>query len=227
MRIVIRMLRNSRTLDALITQTKQQVMAATLLQPERSWYLLELARHLGVRPSSIQRELKALTEVGILKRIQNGNRVYFKADAACPIFNELSQILAKTVGLADVLHESLRPLADLIDVTFVYGSIAASSERSTSDVDLMVIGRASLSEIAPLLRAAERRLARPINPTVYTLHEFTGRVRRESHFLKSVLRERPVFVLGGPDELAHLVAGTKSETPSHEPARARRSSRSG
>jgi DNA-binding transcriptional ArsR family regulator len=85
MRIIVCVLRKSRILDALISQTKQRILAATLLQPERSWYLLELARHLGVRASSLQRELKLLTEAGILERHRNGNRVYFQADPACPI----------------------------------------------------------------------------------------------------------------------------------------------
>ena len=141
-RIMIRMLRTSSLMDALVSRTKQQVLSATLSQPERRWYLLELARHLGVRPSSLQRELKLLAAAGILKRDQNGNRVYFQADAACPIFAELAQILAKTVGIVDVLREILEPLRDRITVAFVYGSVAASSERSTSDIDFMVIRQA-------------------------------------------------------------------------------------
>jgi hypothetical protein len=58
MRITLRMLRRARVLEALISLTKQQILAATLLQPERSWYLLELARHLRVQPLSLQRELR-------------------------------------------------------------------------------------------------------------------------------------------------------------------------
>src|SRR6266851_4693760 len=87
---MIRMLRTSHLMDALASRTKQQALAATLLQPERRWYLLELARHLGVRPSSLQRELKLFAAAGILKRDQNGNRVYFQADdrARKPFFNK-------------------------------------------------------------------------------------------------------------------------------------------
>src|SRR5438128_5049381 len=117
MRIMIRMLRTSTLMDALVSRTKQQVLAATLLQPERRWYLLKLARHMGVRPSSLQRELKLLAAAGILKRDQNGNRVYFQADTTCPIFADLAQILAKTVGIVDVLRE-------------IFGAIAGSHHGS-------------------------------------------------------------------------------------------------
>src|SRR5712691_7998220 len=213
MRIIVRMLRTSTLLDALVSKTKQQILAATLLQPERSWYLVELARHLRLRPSSLQRELRQLTEAGILKRRKNGNRVYFQADATCPVFSELAQILFKTVGLVEILRKALEPLHNQIDVAFVYGSIAASAERSSSDIDLLVIGSAPLSRLAPLLRDLERQVGRPINPTVYGRDEFVKRVQGENHFLKNVLRSEPLFIKGGPDELAELTAGAKSKIP--------------
>jgi predicted nucleotidyltransferase len=210
-------------MDALVSRTKQQVLSATLLQPERRWYLLELARHLGVRPSSLQRELKLLAAAGILKRDQNGNRVYFQADAACPIFAELAQILAKTVGIVDVLKEMLEPLRDRITVAFVYGSVAVSSERSTSDIDLMVIGHILLSAVAPALRNAEQKLARAVNPIVYTPDEFRRRIARENHFLTSVLRGEPLFVIGDQNDLAKLTAVATDKASSDQPTGTRRS----
>jgi DNA-binding transcriptional ArsR family regulator len=219
------MLRRSPLLDVLVSKTKQQILAATLLQPERSWYLLELSRHLGLRPSSLQRELKQLTESGVLKRRQSGNRVYFQADTACPVFPELAQILFKTVGVVEALQKALEPVQNQIDVAFIYGSVAASSERSTSDIDLMVIGLVPLSKISPLLRDLERQVGRPINPTVYGRGEFMKRVHSENHFLKSVLRSEPLFIKGGPDELAKLTPGAKNKIPPHQPAGTRRPAR--
>jgi predicted nucleotidyltransferase len=219
------MVRKARVLDVLISRNKQQILAATLLQPERSWYLLELARHLSVRPSSLQRELRLLTESGILKRYQNGNRVYFQADPACPIHPELALILAKTVGVVDVLRESLHALQDRIAVAFVYGSVATSSERSTSDIDVMVIGATPLSEVAPVLRSTEEKLNRAINPTVYRPAEFRKRVQEGAHFLKTVLRQEKLFVIGTQDDLAKLNPSPTGEDASHQPAGAQRSAR--
>jgi len=209
-------------LDPLISKTKQRILAATLLQPERSWYLLELARHLGVRPSSLQRDLKLLTEAGILQRRQSGNRIYFQADPACPIFQELTQILVKTVGLVEVLREALHPLQDRIELAFVYGSVASSTERSTSDVDLLVIGAAPLSEIASVLRAVERHLGRAVNPTVYRSEEFTRKLGRRDHFLTSLLGGEPLFIVGTRDDLANLASGATDQAASDERSRTRR-----
>jgi DNA-binding transcriptional ArsR family regulator len=197
-------MRNSNLLGALISRTKQQILAATILQPDHAWYLLELARHLRVRPSTLQRELKVLGEAGILKRHKNGNRAYFEADTSCPIFRELAQILFKTVGVADVLRKALQPVASRIDVAWIYGSMADASERSHSDIDLLVVGSVSLSEMAVILRKEEGQLGRAINPTVYQPEEFMRRCKEKNHFITGVLAKEPLFILGGPHELGKL-----------------------
>ena len=73
----------------------------------------------------------------------------------------------KTVGLANVIRDALKPLADRIRWAFVYGSVARSEEHSTSDVDLMIIGRVGLADVSGPLRKAEQRLNRAANPTTY------------------------------------------------------------
>src|SRR2546422_8150887 len=117
-------MRRKSLIHVLMPQSRQAVLAATLLQPERSWYLADLARHLGVRPSSLQRELCALATVGILKRHRQGRMVYFRADSECPVYPELRGLLLKTSGLVDVLRSALAPVARNIRFAFVYGSIA-------------------------------------------------------------------------------------------------------
>jgi predicted nucleotidyltransferase len=220
-------MRTSPLADALFNRTRQQVLALTLLQPDRRWYQLELANRLGVRASSLQRELRILTAAGLLKRDQDGKRVYFQADTACPIFEDLSRILARTVGIVEALKEALEPFRDRIVVAFVYGSVADSSERTGSDVDLMVIGDVQLSEIAPALRPFERSLARPVNPTVFAPSEFGRRVARTNHFLTNVLGGKPLFIIGGQNELAQLTSGATTKNPPDEPTGTRRSARRG
>jgi predicted nucleotidyltransferase len=76
-----------------------------------------------------------------------GKHVYFKAAADSPRFSPTFKGLLKTVGLADVLREVLRPLADRIHWAFIYGSVARSEEHSGRDVDLMIIGQVGLAHV--------------------------------------------------------------------------------
>jgi len=110
--------------------------------------------------------------------------------------------MVKTVGLVDVLGAVLEPFANRIDWAFVYGSIARSEELASSDVDLMIIGRVGLADIALALRQAERRLDRPVNPTVYSREEFATKLADGHAFLHTVLDGAKLFIVGDPHELA-------------------------
>src|SRR5580692_77670 len=133
-------MRNIRTLDALLPKTRQGILAATLVQPQKAWFVSELARRMGVPSSSLQRELQDLTEAGILKSHRQGRMAYYQANTDSPLFSDLRGLLLKTAGLVDVLADALKPLASKLMLVFVYGSIASGQERSDSDIDLMVIG---------------------------------------------------------------------------------------
>jgi DNA-binding transcriptional ArsR family regulator len=189
-------------IEALFPATRNAILAATLMQPERWWYLSDLAQHLGVPPSTLQRELASLVEAGILRRKRDGNRVYFQPDPDCPLLPELTGLMTKTAGLLDVLREALAPFAGSIRWAFVYGSVARAEVRSASDVDLMVIGAVGLADLAPALRKAERRLGRPISATVYTPEEFVKKRQAGHHFLKTVLQDEKLPIMGHEHELA-------------------------
>jgi uncharacterized protein len=202
-------MRKKSLIDALMSRTRQAVLSATLLRPERSWYLVELARHLGVRPSTIQRDLAALTDVGILTSRRQGQMVYYQADSRCPVYSDLRGLLSKTTGLVDVLRRALESVADRIVCCFVYGSIARGREESVSDLDLLIIGNVALSDIAAPLREAWDRVGREISPRLYRPSELAKRLAAHDHFLLSVLKKRKLFVIGTADDLEQ-VAGRQS-----------------
>src|ERR1700689_460966 len=104
-------MRNIRSLDALLPKTRQGILAALLMQPEKAWYVSELARRMGVPSSSLQRELQNLAAAGILKTHRQGRMVYYQANAGSPLFPDLHGLLLKTAGLVEVLAEALKPLA--------------------------------------------------------------------------------------------------------------------
>jgi len=195
------MRKNAPALDSLFPSVRQRVLAATLGQPEKWWYLSELANFLHTRPSSLQRELSSLEQSGILQQRKDGRRTYFKAETRSPIFRELRSIFEKTVGLIPTLRHALQPLADNIVCAFVYGSIARREERATSDVDLLVIGNVGLADLAPSLRRTERHLGREVNVTHYSVDEFRRKVAEGDHFLTTVLKGSLQFVKGEQRDL--------------------------
>lgn len=205
MRNNIRTMRKSSVLNVLFPQVRQGVLAATLAQPDKWWYLSELADRLGTSPSSLQRELSSLAASGILLHRREGTRAYYKAETKSPVFRELRQLFEKTAGLVPILEQMLKPFGGKIQCAFVYGSVARNQERATSDVDLMVIGGAGLADLSGALRKAEARLGREVNITAYSLEEFRKKIGSRDHFLTAVLRGRKKFVKGGRGDLDEIV----------------------
>ena len=114
-------MRNCPALSALFPATRRSLLAATLVQPDKWWYLSELAQHLRTTPSSLQRELSSLVAAGLLQKRREGTRTYFKAETRSPLFPELSRLFEKdswtdtgiaaglgTVRRQDYLFHSLR-----------------------------------------------------------------------------------------------------------------------
>lgn len=195
-------MRKSSPLDALFPKTRQAILATVYRDPAREWYLSDLARQIGVTPSSLQRELTRLVSAGILRRREDGNRTYYSAETESPIFADLHGLFLRTVGLKDVIHESLERFRDRVAVAFVYGSFARRAEQPSSDVDLMIIGRIGLAELAATLKEVEKTVLRPVNPSVYTPEEVAKKLVSGHHFLSTVMRAEKLFVIGGEDDLA-------------------------
>ena len=171
----------------------------------------DIARALGKSPGTLLRELNALAEAGVLQRRSVGNQVHFQADAASPIYEDLRNILKKTVGVADVLREALAPVAQKVQAAFAYGSVARGEERPGSDLDLMIVGDVRFADVVAALAPAQETLRREVNPNVYPALEFRKKAAAGEPFLKRVLAERKIFVLGGEDDLGKPAAHRKAQ----------------
>lgn len=191
---------------ALFGQTRRVILAILYGHPDEAYYLRQLARSTGAGLGAVQREIKRLTEAGIVTRAVRGRQVYYQANRDCPVFVELKGLVVKTTGVADVLLAALGPLAGRIQLAFIYGSVARLEQKSISDLDLMVVGGVSFGEIISALTAAQERLAREVNPTVYSTAEFKAKLRAGHHFLTSVVRREKIFLTGDEHELARLGA---------------------
>ncbi|MGD9728757.1 MAG: nucleotidyltransferase domain-containing protein [Nitrospiraceae bacterium] len=180
---------------------RRQVLGLLMLHPEESFHLREIARITNTQPGTLRRELAQLAEAGVLSRERMGNLVRYRADPACPIYEELRGILKKTAGVVDLLREALAPLGDRITAAFVYGSVASGGERRASDVDVLVVGSATFEEIVRALHPCQERLRREINPNVYSHDEFRKKRRAKDAFLSRVLERSRLFILGREDDL--------------------------
>lgn len=167
-------------------------------------FVRQLTALLGEDSTNLSRELARLASLGVLACQQEGRQKYYRANPECPIFAELKSLAIKTAGAGDVLREALAPLAERVKVAFLYGSLSRGEENARSDADVMVIGKVAFGEVVQALRAAEEKLGREVNPTVYSPSEFKTKVAAKHHFLATVLSSSKIFLIGNKYDLGKL-----------------------
>jgi len=189
--------------DALFTKVQQRVLGVLFGNPGRSFYANEVIALAGSGTGAVQRELTHLEAAGLVTVTRVGKQKHYQANAAAPVFEELRGLVLKTSGLADVLRAALAPLAAQVSAAFVYGSVAKGQDTAQSDIDLMVVSDSlSYADLFAALEDSANRLGRPVNPTVYSQHELAKRVREDNAFLKRVLAQPKLWLMGDRHDFA-------------------------
>lgn len=94
---------NTIVTNFLLGNTRAAVLRTLLLKPGTALHVRELARVTGASPGSLHRDLRMLTELGLLLREEVGRQVHYRANSACPAFDALTGLLRD----ADVAMPSL------------------------------------------------------------------------------------------------------------------------
>jgi predicted nucleotidyltransferase len=192
-------------LEALFTsQARISVLELFLLNASNRYYLREVASLTQQPVQAIQRELARLEAGGLLSMTPEGNRRYYRANRESPIFPELKALIVKTAGLGDLLRRHLRKSKASIRVAFLFGSYARGLESAKSDIDLMVIGQVTARALSNLLAPARETLGREINAVILPTSELRRRFADNNTFLKDVLGQPKIFLIGDEDELSKL-----------------------
>jgi len=170
-------------------------------------YLRELERTTGINSRQLIRELHALRDAGIIAPTRVGNVVVYRFDPECPIYENLQAIVRKTIGLADVLKDMLKPFAGGIELAYVFGSHARGEQRADSDVDLMVVGLATRRELSTAIRRNERVLQRDINAMFYQPAEYGKALQDSDSFVSRVHHGKRIdlYVDSGHEPAGHGV----------------------
>lgn len=185
------------------SESRVKILSLFLLNAGSEFYLREIAQRTGVALRSVQRTVKSLSEIGLLRREARGNLVYFQLNRDNPIVSDLKAVFAKTIGLGDALREALAE-ESRIEVAFVYGSLAKNEETATSDIDLALIGEISSRRLQELLADLEQSTGREINASVFTPEEWASRIKSGDHFATTLLHEPRLMLLGQRRDLTTL-----------------------
>lgn len=185
--------------ELLSSRVKAEIFRLLFGVTANELHVRAIERQSGLADATVRQELKRLLRLGIVESRIDGNRTYYRADTRHPLYPDIRNMVLKTEGLGEVLHQAL--VSPDIKLAFVFGSVAAGTESAQSDIDLIVIGTISLRQLVKLLSGVAMRVGREINPHVFTAEEFARRKKARDHFISTVLAAPKLFVIGDEDEL--------------------------
>ena len=163
----------SRSAPALVplfrSDQQLRILAALFTRPDGEQSVGDLAEHAGVAQATVSREVARLAEHGVVVTRALGRSTLVTPNRSLPWAKDLSAILAKTVGVLGRLADQFAGVPAL-EEAYVFGPWG---ERYTGepgppprDVDVVVVGDASLRAIRRACRVVERELDVEVTPVV-------------------------------------------------------------
>lgn len=159
-------------LDFLLSVPEQRLLRAVLMHPDRDFGTIELLNRMGSSRGAGSAVLKRWVESGLLLERRVGNQRRLAVNEQFLLYPELRNIALKTIGLTEPLARALAPLAPRLTDAFVFGSVAAGTDTSSSDIDLALVGDVDLFDVSPLLDAVQEELGRPVHVNMYSKAEW-------------------------------------------------------
>lgn len=197
MRTTLRKDAKSEILDTLFSKTRQNLLEILLLDPDRPWYLTQLAKKLEVTPSTLQRDLTKLSAIGVFERAIDGGRVYFRANQSCPIYRELRNLFERTVEADETILTVLEPYRDKLLIGILIMSQTDSSH-------FIAVGRANFPSLSQDLAAHANLGLVTANIHCYWPEELSARLRSGQPLLVELLSREKEFLIGSMEDLNNL-----------------------
>ncbi len=173
---------------------------------KQRFHLRDLMRRTALSSASLQNELRRMTEIGALRREEEGARTYYAADQEHPSWRAWALLLRASGSPAEILREALID-ADGIEAAFVFGSQARGDTRPDSDVDLFLIGsNEARDQVLDRLSDAEFLMGKELDVISTDEVRLVERIRAGNSFITRVLAEPKQWVRGGPEALDRLEA---------------------
>ena len=151
-------------LDTLITsKTRIKLLLKFFLNPGTRAYLRGLATEFGESTNAIRVELNRLTDAKLLKSVNSGRTVEYRANKQHSLFKDLQSVVKKFVGLDKVAEELAAKLGD-IQAAYVIGDYAKGNDSGL--IDLVLVGQVDDEKLKEVTAKTENLIDRKIRTLV-------------------------------------------------------------
>ncbi|HET6513851.1 MAG TPA: winged helix-turn-helix domain-containing protein [Thermodesulfovibrionales bacterium] len=169
---------------------RADVLSLLLNSPDEQFYVREIAKLLRKNPSGVKRELDNLEKMGIVNSEKVANLKYFQADKDSPLYSELKNLIAKSLGLPGAIKALLRAAG--AKAAFIHGPYAEG--EVVNSVDLVVIG--ATPTVLKGLKDLEKKFGHKINCTLIDETEYKTKRKKRDAGIKRLLSGKRISLIG-------------------------------
>lgn len=164
------------------------------------FYVRQIVRTTNEEINAVRRELARLLKIGFVKAEARANRLYYSLRSDFIYYSELVRLMGKSENLGGLILENANRLGKI-----KYAALAAAfikgREAAAKDVDLLLVGKVDTELLKRLVRETEKKHEHEINYTVMTEDEFNFRKKRQDPFIRQVLSQPQIVLIGDEEEL--------------------------
>ena len=96
-----------------LSKNRAKLLRLFLTNPEQSFYMQEIGRIIGKKPGNFQRVINNMEKEGVLMSERKANARYFKANKEYPLYEEMKNIVFKTVGVTGGIKDVLQKIGSI------------------------------------------------------------------------------------------------------------------
>jgi predicted nucleotidyltransferase len=183
------------TLPIFRSPQQLEVLTYLMIHAGRSFTVPEIVRATGVSQPTVWREIRRLSEAGLIDVTSVGRSQVVEVDQESLYFPELHSLALKLRGPAHLLGARLEEVPG-VEEAYVFGSWAARYRGTPggppADLDVLVVGPAEPDAVEAALAPFEQSFGVPVNPVVVSRSDWD---RAESGFVRQVKKSDRVQVL--------------------------------
>lgn len=123
---------NNSLTTTLFSKTRRAILSLLFNHADEAFYLRRIVRATGTGSGAVQRELKKLTDAGIIRRTVHGRQVYYQANPDSPVFKELKSLINQSNSKDSILDTTSSHAAVTTSTGRVSQRIAVPQRRIAS-----------------------------------------------------------------------------------------------
>lgn len=182
------------------SKTRFTLLKLFCRNPEKEYFVRELARLLNNQLNSVRRETANLESVGIIQEVatEDPKKKFYRLNTNFILINEISSLITKSELLAERNLVSCIKEMGTVDLCILTGALLGVE----SPCDILLVGKVAREEFSRLIKSFELELGKPIIYTILTPEEYKQRKALTDKFLFSVLESKKMIPIDKYGEFA-------------------------